>query len=189
MRRLTSFTEGHHYQIDPETGCWNWQLVRDRKGYGRSSGPDNRAHRASWIFTNGPIPDGLVIDHLCRNKSCINPAHLEVVRQAVNTWRGAVAKITPEIAEEIRERLRAGDSQAQIARDYGVTDMVPYWIAEDKGWRVDPSAPRQPIRVERDCLTCGQRLVGGLRHRRYCDAKCRSKRPNGAAFRSRRVDQ
>lgn len=45
-------------------------------------------HRAAWIVTNGPIPEGLVIDHLCRNKGCCNPGHLEAVPQRINYLRG-----------------------------------------------------------------------------------------------------
>ncbi len=46
------------------------------------------AHRVAWEQVNGPIPDGLVIDHLCRNRECINVAHLEVVTNKVNILRG-----------------------------------------------------------------------------------------------------
>jgi len=70
-------------------GCWNWTGARTA-GYGviRIGGKQWRAHR--WLFEriNGPIPDGLVLDHLCRNPACVNPAHLEPVTDRVNLLRG-----------------------------------------------------------------------------------------------------
>lgn len=50
------------------------------------------SHRWLWEHINGPVPDGLVLDHLCRNPSCVNPAHLEPVTKAENTRRGEAAE-------------------------------------------------------------------------------------------------
>lgn len=71
--------------------CWAWTGVTDRKGYARFRGPDYRrvfVHRFAYEMAVGPIPDGLTIDHLCRNRSCCNPAHLEPVTMAENIRRG-----------------------------------------------------------------------------------------------------
>lgn len=68
-------------------GCWEWQAFR-HKGYGRFLlGGPTRAHRVAYEILNGPIPDGMVIDHLCRNKGCVNPTHLEAVSQWENMQR------------------------------------------------------------------------------------------------------
>jgi hypothetical protein len=48
-----------------------------------------RAHRVAFEWLVGPVPKGLVLDHLCRNRGCVNPSHLEPVTQQVNTLRGA----------------------------------------------------------------------------------------------------
>jgi hypothetical protein len=75
-------------------GCWNWKLARNDEGYGYCSRRDMRghAHRFSYTMLVGPIPDGLQIDHLCMNKSCVNPQHLEPVTPVENKRRAGQAK-------------------------------------------------------------------------------------------------
>lgn len=77
------------FQID-ESGCWVWQGPMNDNGYGRVSidGRLEYAHRLSYRFFVGPILAGLTIDHLCRNKRCVNPEHLEAVLPEENTARG-----------------------------------------------------------------------------------------------------
>ena len=71
-------------------GCWEWLGYRDRKGYGVFSINDRptRVARASYEAFVRPIPDGLTIDHLCRNPPCVNPDHLEPVSRGENVLRG-----------------------------------------------------------------------------------------------------
>ena len=71
-------------------GCWEWQRARSAAGYGvlRIKQKNHYAHRLMYEKLVGPIPDGLTIDHLCRNRGCLNPAHLEVVTGGENTLRG-----------------------------------------------------------------------------------------------------
>ena len=71
--------------------CWVWQRAKDSKGYGRfkrEEGRNTSAHRIGYDLAKGPVPPRLVIDHLCRNRACCNPDHLEAVTNAVNTRRG-----------------------------------------------------------------------------------------------------
>lgn len=71
--------------------CWIWQSTLTEDGYGRfylRPGRKVMAHRHSWESFFGPIPDGLFLDHLCRQRRCVNPYHLDVVTNLVNAQRG-----------------------------------------------------------------------------------------------------
>ena len=71
--------------VDGASGCWLWTGPLNNKGYGRSG--DGYAHRRSYEIFTGPIPEGLEIDHLCRNRRCVNPEHLEAVTHVENLRR------------------------------------------------------------------------------------------------------
>lgn len=73
-----------------DTECWDWTSYKYWNGYGMfwDGKKQVRAHRWSHEHFVGPIPDGLVIDHLCRNRLCVNPKHLEPVTQRENLLRG-----------------------------------------------------------------------------------------------------
>ena len=70
--------------------CWNWTGAKFTNGYGcfHVDGQSVGAHRVSYEFSNGPIPLDLVIDHLCRNRICVRPDHLEAVTSVINVKRG-----------------------------------------------------------------------------------------------------
>jgi hypothetical protein len=84
-----------HDRIQKTDGCWLWLGHIAKSGYGVTSTggytPERvmHAHRFSYLILAGPIPNGLEPDHLCRNRSCINPSHLELVTHAENMRRAA----------------------------------------------------------------------------------------------------
>ncbi len=76
---------------EQEDGCWVWRATRIN-GYGvfwPNRKARVRAHRWSYEQAKGPIPEGLTIDHLCRNRACVNPDHLEATTMRENVLRGA----------------------------------------------------------------------------------------------------
>jgi hypothetical protein len=77
-------------QVRAASPCVLWTGYIDRHGYGRArvGGRLTMAHRAAWSSVHGPVPAGLTLDHLCRNRACVNVAHLEVVTLRVNILRG-----------------------------------------------------------------------------------------------------
>lgn len=86
-------------KVEKTATCWNWLGATSDKrgGYGRVWRPRSRrhayAHRVAYELEVGPIPDGLVIDHLCRNRTCVNPAHMEPVTFQENINRGIASPI------------------------------------------------------------------------------------------------
>lgn len=70
--------------------CWIWEGSKHTDGYGlfTVNGKRLRAHRYSYEYFKGNIPEKLVIDHLCRNRACVNPIHLELVSIRENIMRG-----------------------------------------------------------------------------------------------------
>ena len=78
---------------DPR-GCWIWQATTNADGYGQFRVGDRmvKAHRFAYELLVGPIPNGLELDHLCRVRNCVNPAHMEPVTHTENVRRGEAGK-------------------------------------------------------------------------------------------------
>ena len=76
-------------KVDTSDECWLW-MGTTSKGYGRhhDSGTWHPAHRIAYELLVGPVPEGLTLDHLCRVRNCVNPAHLEPVTTRENVMRG-----------------------------------------------------------------------------------------------------
>ena len=83
-------------KVDSADDCWIWTAETSRGGYGRFAAGSRsdgtrrsvQAHRYAYELLVGPIPEGLELDHLCRVRNCVNPAHLEPVTTKVNVLRG-----------------------------------------------------------------------------------------------------
>lgn len=133
-----------------DDACWEWQANRLPDGYGIIclQGANHRAHRVSYEITNGPIPDGMFVCHSCDCPSCVNPKHLFLGtaqdnvddKVAKGRWRGnpvrgedASWSILTEA--QAREILASTDTQAELARRYGVHQTTISDIKRGKHWK------------------------------------------------------
>lgn len=101
---------------DAPGGCWEWTGATNSHGYGQF-GVNRRlrpAHRLLWELTNGPIPDGMVIDHRCANRRCVNLDHLRMVTEGQN------------------HQHRTGVGKANTSGARGVS-----WAKDRKAWRAE----------------------------------------------------
>lgn len=87
----------HRVTIDPLTGCWNCNLTINRSGYYqmqikqvKGKKVRKQMHIVSYELFVGPVPDGLEVDHKCRNRKCANPDHLEPVTNLENQLRSPI---------------------------------------------------------------------------------------------------
>src|SRR5579872_16426 len=125
------------------SGCWLWSGCILKNGYGQFWLNDKnwKAHRVSYLLFKGRLIEGLVIDHLCRNRACVNPDHLELVTHRTNLLRG--------------ETLNAKElNQTHCKRGHPFDDGNTY---------VDPSGSRS-------CRTCLRAKYKAYRQRKKVNA-------------------
>lgn len=119
--------------------CWIWQRGKMANGYGVLRRPESGkkallAHRVYFEDASGPIRDGLHIDHLCRNRDCVNPDHLEAVPPAINHRRGVLVKLTQNDVDELRASYPA-QTQVALARRFGITERNVWDIVHFRIWK------------------------------------------------------
>ncbi len=130
------------FEIDKDTGCWVWARAVNHYGYGVIRCPERGrtvpAHKWVYEMLHGPVPPGKELDHLCRNRACCNPAHLEPVIHAVNMQRGTGAFSHEEVRifREIDSRrpFTLAERQA-IARDRGITEHAVYMMLTGRTYK------------------------------------------------------
>ena len=98
FEQAMSWPERFRSKVTISNGCWEWNASKAKAGYGRYgrggriAGAEN-AHRMALILSGIEIPKGMHVDHLCRNRGCVRPDHLEIVRPHVNTRRGRQSNV------------------------------------------------------------------------------------------------
>mgnify|MGYP001582183338 CR=1 FL=1 len=115
--------------------CWLWPYAISKGGYGmiRFNGKTHRTHKWFYEIIKGSVPFNCELDHLCRETSCMNPEHLEVVSHTENLRRGSRCKLTLSEAEKIRT-LHGKKSQKEIAKIFGVSEQTIKNIFTGKTW-------------------------------------------------------
>lgn len=147
----------------PEAGCWVWLGSMNKTGYGTAKG--TLAHRAIYEMLVGPVEKGMDVMHLCHNRLCVNPAHLEPgtrkqnVDMSVNAGRwnkplrsklrkeymarhfingvfpGKNAKFTHQQVIDIRNRVASGECKNKIASELNVTQQAIHAIYKRKAYK------------------------------------------------------
>ena len=109
------------------SGCWEWNRALSTGGYGQCKwgGIVRRSHRLAYEVWRGPLTPGLQLDHLCRNRKCINPYHLEEVTAKVNNLRG----VGPSARNAKKTHCPSGHA-------YSGENLVTYTRRNGNKWRV-----------------------------------------------------
>jgi hypothetical protein len=155
------------YVPEPNTGCWLWFGVLTAAGYGqlRVDGKPYYAHRFSHETFVGPIPTQYQVDHLCRQRCCVNPDHLEAVPQRTNLLRG----ISPSAVNATKTTcLRGHPLEGENLRVYGGSRRcIECDRQRNAEWRAsNRDRDRAAARARRGCRWVGK---GGMqRTRAHC---------------------
>lgn len=121
--------------VDADTGCWVWTAAK-ADGYGRfgiGSGSMFTAHRLSFEHFVGEIPSGLCLDHLCRNRACVNPKHVEPVTWRENTRRGLAPTQSMNRTGACKRGHDAVDPNIRVLPD-GTRQCLVCRVAANKRW-------------------------------------------------------
>ena len=124
------------YEIDPNTGCWLWLRSKTSMGYGNLTIKNKQilAHRYVYEKFKGPIPEGLTLDHSCRNPICVNPDHTEPVTHAENCRRGKRAKLNHEVVAIIKKMKVYGWKSIDIAKFFKVERNTILTALRGQSW-------------------------------------------------------
>lgn len=126
-----------YYTVDPVTNCWNWLKCIDKNTkYGRINirRINYNAYKVFYELFKGLVPKGKHIDHLCRNRTCVNPDHLEAVSQGENNRRGNATILNEFKVFKIKEKLPYMSHKA-IAIEFGVSKSAIDHISSGNNWK------------------------------------------------------
>lgn len=163
--------EGIDYRVNLDTGCWDWIRPKNKPGY-----PLGYAHRRYWEALNGPRPDDHHVHHECRNRGCVNPAHLKAIPAEEHWAQHALEKRVLTVDEGRRMRALAADpalTYDEIGAEFGVSRQYVYEVAFGRRFTEISDQPVElPARV---CASrrCSNEVEGRRRQAIYCCTRCR----------------
>jgi hypothetical protein len=158
-------------ELSPD-GCWLWPGSKTPEGYGRFTSKETgwvSLHRWVYEYLRTEIPEGLHLDHLCRNPSCVNPWHLEPVTVAVNIRRGAgfALKMTCPKGHPYNEANTRWWKDIRLC----LTCKRDQWSKAHNKKR----EARLMEQGERCCVECGASLADRTSRAKYCSGRCRQR--------------
>lgn len=154
-------------RVVPTGFCWEWTGYRLDSGYGRMSfaGRMQVAHRIAYQILVGEIPNGLQLDHLCRNRGCVNPDHLEPVTAQENMRRG-FSPTSVTVRDGVCKR---GHSMEDA---YITTSAKGRPVRRCRKCTRVAQLVKVPAAYERTCRECGGEFTARQKNKTYCSAKC-----------------
>lgn len=142
---------------DPNTGCWLWTEGDNGRGYGRlkRNGKSHQAHRFFYEMLVGPIPEGMTLDHKCRQTFCVNPDHLDPVTHVENVRRGIAGETT---ANRQRSKTHCPHGHAYDGDNLVIRDNGARGCRTCLNTRKRPPKPRRS--AEKTHCRRGHALIG-----------------------------
>lgn len=153
-RRTPDEALRHRGWVVAESGCWEWSGASSKGrawiSQGQEMVPAYRLAYEAWV---GPIPEGIYVCHHCDNPLCINPDHLflgthddnmadmTIKGRSTHGKRNGQAKLSPEQVRAIPEMVRAGKTQSEIGRMFGVSRSAIALIVQGRRWVRETSRP------------------------------------------------
>ncbi len=159
--RMTFSARIRSHSVESASGCWLWQRPLDKDGYGKLGfrGNSRAAHRVAYMVFVGPWGEGLELDHLCRVRNCVNPAHLEPVTGAENYRRGLKTGITHcknghEFTPENTYHWRGKHKHCRACRRVPLRKFAPWTDSHCPNGHALSEVNLRRRRGQRICLTC-----------------------------------
>lgn len=159
--------------VDRTSKCWLWTGSKSTGGYGRVfwDGKQRQAHRIAYELVTGAIPGGMELDHLCRVRHCVNPAHLQPVTQKENLRRG----ISPTALNG--QKTHCGNGHEYTPENTRIIPKGRRCKACDHQRGVQKAAAEKAQRTmdvkETSCRICGAHFTYIGRRRTLCSEECR----------------